>query len=53
MVVLSARFEILLRNYISRALGLLAFIAAGFTLSPATYSALSWLVQKEISMCLT
>ena len=52
MAILSARFAVLLRNYISCALGFPEFITTAFILSLETYSALSWLVQKEVSMCL-
>ena len=53
MAILSARFAILLRNDISCALGFPEFITTAFILSPETYNALSWLVQKEVSVCLT
>ena len=53
MALLSARLAVLLRNYISCALGFPEFITTAFILSPETYSALSWLMQKGVSMCLT
>lgn len=52
MAILSACFAVLLRNYISCALRFPEFITTAFILCRETYSALSWLVQKKVSMCL-